>query len=106
MNNQTMLLVFILSALITFSLRALPFVLFGRKREVSPLIKRLGDLLPYAVISGLVIYCLKDVTTMGLTDNLKLISSVAVVAIVHIFKRNSILSIAVGTALYMLLLHI
>ena len=106
MSNQYMLLIFVLSALITFSLRAVPFVLFGRGKEVPDLIRKLGDLLPYAVIAALVVYCLKDVTTMEMMENLKLFAAVAVVVTVHFWKKNTILSIAVGTGFYMLLLHL
>jgi len=73
---------------------------------VPKLIKKLGDLLPYAVIAALVVYCLKDVTTMAAVDNIKLLSSAAVVVAVHLWRKNTILSITVGTVLYMILLHI
>lgn len=106
MSNASLLTAVLLSAIITFALRAVPFVLFGRKREIPALIKRLGDLLPYAVIACLVVYCLKDIPTSGFADNLKLLAAVAAVAAVHAWKRHTILSVAVGTALYIILLHV
>jgi len=106
MSDQTLIIIFICSVIITFAMRALPFVLFGRGNEVPKLVKRLGELLPYAVIAALVVYCLKDVMTFSLLENAKLLGSVLVVVIVHIWKKNTILSIAAGTFLYMLLLHI
>lgn len=106
MTTSTLILVFACSALITFGLRAVPFALFGRTKEVPALIRRLGDLLPYAVIAALVVYCLKDVTTMGLAENVKMLAAAASCVAVHLWKKNTILSIAVSTVLYMVLLHI
>ncbi|MDO4492520.1 MAG: AzlD domain-containing protein [Clostridia bacterium] len=106
MSVETLFVVFAGAALITFGLRALPFVLFGRSKEVPAVVRRLGDLLPFAVIAALVVYCLKDLTTNGLAMNLKTLLAVAVVSGMHLWKKNTILSVAVGTVCYMLLLRI
>lgn len=106
MSNTYVVIIILLSAAVTFGLRALPFALFGRGKTVPPIIKKLGDLLPYAVIAALVVYCLKDVTTFGAVDNAKILGASAAVVVTHLWKRNTILSITVGTVLYMILLHI
>ena len=106
MSDKILIIVIIASMVITFSLRALPFVLFGRKREAPELIKKLGELLPYAVISSLVVYCLKDIPTIMGSESIKLIVAVVCTVFVHIYKRNTILSISIGTVLYMILVHL
>ncbi len=112
-SSGEVILIIALSSLATFACRAFPFVVFGRKKEVPPLVKKLGDALPYAVIAGLVVYCLKgllygltDFATINVRESLYTVIAVAAVVVTHLLKRNTILSIAVGTFLYMILLHL
>ena len=53
----------------------------------------------------LVIYCLKDVSVLTWPYALPEVIGCAVVAVLHIWKRNSLLSIGVGTVCYMLLIQ-
>lgn len=109
------ILVFI-AALITLILRALPFLIFNGKREMPKGIKKVVDVLPTAIMAVLVVYCLKgDITNtknlaLGLSTEWKSLVSVLLaligVVIAHLWKRNTLLSIVVGTAIYMLLLRI
>ena len=59
-----------------------------------------------AIMATLVVYCLKSVPASALQDNLILFAGVAVTAAVHIWKKSSILSITVGTVVYMVLVHL
>lgn len=96
----------LVAALITFLTRALPFLLFGRGREVPAVILYLGRVLPPAIMVILVVYCLRHIrlgTPEGFLPGL--LASVAVIAL-HLWKRNSLLSIGGGTLLYMLLLYL
>ena len=61
MNTGTVLFVISLSAMITFGLRLLPFVIFRSESELPDKIKRLGEILPSAIMTILIVYCLKDV---------------------------------------------
>ena len=92
----------VLSA-VTFSTRLLPFLLFGGKKKPPRQIVYLGACLPPAIIAMLVIYFLKDTTLtscpFGLSEGIAVLS----VAGLHIWKRNSLISIFGGTILYMLL---
>lgn len=106
MSSNSVILIIILTALITFGLRLIPFVLFGGKNKVSPTIQYLGDKLPYAVMAALVVYCLKGVGPSDITGSIITLISVGVVVLVHLWKRNTILSIAVSTIFYMILVHI
>ena len=100
------LFIVILCAAITILLRAAPFVLFGGKRGIPPHIRKLGRLLPPAIMTALVVYCLKSVPIGGLTSGARQLISAAAVALLHAFGGNTFLSIAGGTALYMLLIRL
>ena len=60
MTDQKMLAMILISMAVTYALRAFPFVLLGKKGEMSPLFSYLVKMLPYAVMAALVVYCLKD----------------------------------------------
>jgi branched-subunit amino acid transport protein AzlD len=89
------------AALVTALLRFLPFWIFGGKRKTPELVTYLARVLPYAIMGMLVIYCLKDMTApFGLPELL----GCAAVVLLHVWKRSTLLSIAGGTACYMLLI--
>ena len=92
-------------ALITAALRFLPFVLFGRSKSVPAIIERLGSMLPYAIMGMLVVYCLKDVSFGTFSGFLPPLLSVLVVGGLYVWRKNTLLSIIVGTACYMLLVQ-
>ena len=101
---QALWIVLVCSA-VTLFLRALPFVFFGGKGGVPPRIERLGRALPPAIMAALVVYCLRGVLFGSLADGAYQLIAGAVVVLVHLWKRNTLLSIAVGTAAYMLLIR-
>ena len=102
---QALFIVLICSA-VTLALRALPFVFFGGKGGVPARIERLGRMLPPAIMAALVVYCLKSVPFGAFADGAKQLIASAVVVAVHLWRRNTLLSIAAGTAAYMLLIRI
>lgn len=93
-------------ALATLFLRAAPFLFFGGKNGIPPIIRRLGETLPSAIMAALVVYCLKGVPFGGLSDGVKQVIAAISVVVLHLWKRNTLLSIAGGTALYMLLIRL
>jgi len=99
------LLIVLVCAGVTLVLRAAPFVFFSGKDGVPPLIERLGRMLPPAIMAALVVYCLKSVPFGTISDGAKQLAAGAVVVVVHLMKRNTLLSIAAGTAVYMLLIR-
>ena len=106
MTEQRMLAMILISMAVTYSLRAFPFLLLGKKGEMSPVISYLGKMLHYAVMAALVVYCLKDLRE-GLTpEAICMIPAVLVVTAVHLWKRNTVLSIFVGTVCYMVLIRV
>lgn len=93
-------------ALVTAGLRFLPFLIFGENKTTPPLIAYLGQVLPFAIMGMLVIYCLKDVSFVSGSFGIPEALSCAVVALLHIWKRNTLLSIGAGTVCYMLLVQL
>ena len=92
-------------ALVTILLRFLPFWIFGEKRTTPPLIAHLGQVLPFAIMGMLVVYCLKDMTLVSAPFGIPELIGCVLVALLHIWKRNTLLSIGAGTVCYMLLVQ-
>lgn len=92
-------------ALVTMGLRFLPFLIFGEKRATPPLIAYLGQILPYAIMGMLVVYCLKDVSLGSAPFGIPEAIGCGLVVILHVWKRNTLLSIGGGTVCYMLLVQ-
>lgn len=95
-------LMVILGTVIT---RFLPFLLFPERKPVPKFVQYLGKYLPSAVISLLIIYCLKDVSFTSGNHGIPELISIAVVSLLHIWKKNMFLSIGAGTVLYMILVQ-
>ena len=92
-------------ALVTAALRFLPFLVFGGDKDVPKEINYLGRVLPYAIMAMLVVYCLKGISFRSTSFWLPELISVFLVVILHIWKRNTLLSIICGTICYMLLIQ-
>ena len=92
-------------ALVTIALRFLPFLIFGENRTTPPLIVHLGRVLPFAIMGMLVVYCLKDMTLTAAPFGIPEILGCAIVALLHIWKRSTLLSIGAGTVCYMLMVQ-
>ena len=86
--------------------RWLPFWLFPENREPPKVVTYLGRVLPAAIMGLLVVYCLKGVSWTAAPNGVPEVLSVAVVAALHKWKGNVLLSIAGGTTLYMLLVQV
>ena len=93
-------------ALVTMLTRFLPFLIFGEQRKTPEIILYLGKVLPCAIMGMLVVYCLKDVAVLSTPFGIPELLGIAVVAALHIWKRNSLLSIGIGTAFYMVLIQV
>lgn len=105
MNNTHAVLTIAVCAIVTAALRFLPFLIFGQNRKTPDVIAYLGRVLPYAIMGMLVVYCLKDVSFIHAPFGLPEIIGCAAVAILHVWKRNTLLSIGAGTVAYMLLVQ-
>ena len=93
-------------AAVTILLRFLPFLIFRADRPIPAYVVYLGHVLPPAIIGMLVVYCLKDTAVTAAPYGLpELIAAMSVVGL-QVWKRNSLVSILSGTALYMLLVQL
>lgn len=96
----------LLSAGITFLLRALPFLLFRGNRKMPTALVKLGKILPSAIMAVLIVYCLKDVGNSWIDIGIPKLIAVIIVAVSYKWKHNTLLSIAAGTGCYMVLLNL
>jgi branched-subunit amino acid transport protein AzlD len=106
MNNYFPIFQIIVISLVTMLTRFLPFIAFNRQEKLPEIISYLGKVLPTAIMAMLVVYCLKDINVTVFPYGLKELISVLVVAVLHIYKRNTLLSITCGTICYMLLIQL
>ena len=91
-------------AAVTTGLRFAPFLLL-RGKETPKFIAYLGRVLPYAIMGMLVVYCLRGTTFAQAGSWLPQAISVALVVLLHVWKKNTLLSIIAGTACYMVLVQ-
>lgn len=105
MNNTHAILTIAVCALVTAGLRFLPFLIFGENRKTPSVIAYLGQVLPFAIMGMLVVYCLKDIDLTAMPFGIPEALGCAVVAGLHVWKRSTLLSIGAGTVVYMLLVQ-
>lgn len=93
-------------ALVTIALRFLPFLIFSGRKTTPPFVAYLGRVLPYAIMGMLVVYCLRNTQLAAAPHGAPEIIATLAVAMLHLWKRNTLISIVGGTALYMLLVQL
>ncbi|HIT33608.1 MAG TPA: AzlD domain-containing protein [Candidatus Faecousia intestinigallinarum] len=89
----------------TAATRFLAFVLFPEKKRQPKVVSYLSTTIPAAMMGLLVVYCLKDTAVFTYPYGLPEGIAVAVTAGLHLWRRNVLLSITVGTVLYMILVQ-
>ena len=98
-------MIFLVIALCTIFTRFLPFIIFGNRDLPLPL-QYLGPILPATIMAVLVVYCLKSTAFSAPALWIPQFVSVAVVVLLYLWKRQTMLSIVGGTACYMLLVQV
>lgn len=98
-------LIILAVAVTTFATRVAPFLLFPKGKEIPKTIQYLGKVLTPAVIGMLVVYCLKNTNLLETPHGIPEFLAVAVTVVLHVWKRNNLLSIGAGTILYMFLIQ-
>lgn len=93
-------------AAVTFLTRVLPFLLFGRNGNPPRVVLYLGRYLPPAVIAMLIVYCFRQVSFQAPANWVPALIAGLAVALLHLWKRNNMLSILGGTILYMVLVQV
>ena len=105
MNNSYIWLAVAVISLVTALLRFLPFLIWGQNKKTPKIIEKLGRTLPYAIMGMLVVYCLKDISFNSIQGFLPTIISSLVVIVSYILKRNTLISIVLGTVCNIILLQ-
>ena len=90
----------------TMTTRFLPFVVFSSRRPTPKYVQYLGKVLPGAIFGMLVVYCLKDVSIINYSHGIPEVIAIVVTVLLHLWKRQMLLSIAGGTVVYMLLVQL
>ena len=89
----------------TMATRFLPFLVFSGDKPAPKYIQYLGKALPAAIFGMLVVYCLKNVSILAGSHGIPELIAIVVVVLLHLWKRQMLLSIAGGTVCYMLLVQ-
>lgn len=105
MNTTQQIITIVLIALSTAATRALPFVLFPSKKHTPRFVQFLGKYLASAVFGMLVVYCLKDVNFLSGNHGLPQLLGILACVILHLWRKNMLLTIAGGTLFYMIIIH-
>ncbi len=106
MTVTQQLLTIAILALGTMATRFLPFLIFRDNKPTPKYIQYLGKALPAAIFGMLVVYCLKSVNVLAYSYGLPELIAIAVTVGLHLWKRQTLLSIAGGTVCYMLLVQV
>ncbi len=101
LNSTESFIIILMIIASSFITRFLPFILFSKKND-SKYISYLGSVLPYASIGLLVVYCLKSITPLNAPYAMPELIAIVCIFALHYWKGNTLLSIGIGTAVYML----
>ena len=106
MGDKYIIMVIAVMSIVTILLRFLPFMIFDHGEQLPKWISYLGKVLPPAIMSMLLVYCLRNVDIVQGNHGLPELMCVGVAMLLHNWKRNTLLSIAASTLLYMIMMHI
>lgn len=98
--------VILVMAVVTYLIRMVPFFLFDRGGSLPKWVEYLGKVLPAAIMSVLLVYCVRSVDLAGGSHGIPELVGIGVAVGLHAWKRNTLLSIAVSTVVYMLLVQL
>ena len=105
MTFTEQLITILMISLGTMAMRFLPFILFPAGKPMPKYIVYLGRVLPGAIFGMLVIYCLKNVDLLAYPYGIPELIGIAVTVVLHLWKKQMILSMAGGTLTYMALVQ-
>lgn len=105
MSDYLPYLAVVVMALVTIAIRFLPFIIFSGNTKTPAVVSYLGKVLPYAIMGMLVVYCLKETAFSSLKGFMPQLIAGGLVVGSYIWKRNTLISILLGTVVYMLLVQ-
>ena len=91
--------------LMTCLTRGLPYLMFGGKRKLPDIISYISKVFPAAIMIILLLYCLRNIKFTIFPLGLPELVSVALVVFIHLWRKNTFLSVIIGTAFYMILIR-
>lgn len=94
-----------LCVITTMATRFLPFFIFSSKEPTPKYIRYLGAALPSAIFGMLIVYCLKNVSIFEGSHGIPEFISILATALLHLWKKQMLISIAGGTIFYMILIQ-
>ena len=106
MDISRSIMIIAVAAVVTILLRAIPFLVFGTGKETPQIILYLGKVLPYAIMGMLVVYCLRETSLAAAPFGIPEAAGALAVIGLHVWKRNTLLSILAGTIVYMILIRL
>ena len=106
MSSQEVFITILITAIGTYITRAAPFLIFSGDKPLPKKVSYLGNVLPAAAIGLLVVYCFKGLDLQNYPYGFKEIGASVITVVLHLYKRNYILSIAIGTFVYILLAYL
>lgn len=105
-NDMHAMIIILVMGVATLATRILPVLIFGQGKQVPDYILYLGKVVPYTAMGLLIVYCLKDVQVLEAPHAVPEILALAIVSGSYLWKRNTILSVVLGTAAYMAMVQL
>lgn len=99
-ENTYLLAVILVMMVVTFFTRVIPFVALHDKKD-HPLLLHLGQYMPPAMMTLLVLYCLKTIDLAHSPYGFNELSALLLTTVIHLWRGYSLLSIFAGTFYYM-----
>ena len=106
MDTTHSLAIILICTLVTAEIRFAPFLLFPSADKTPKVLDYLGGVLPGAIMGMLVVYCFRSAAVTSWPFALPEIIAAAVVVGTYLWKKNTLISIGVGTVLYMVLVQV
>ena len=100
------MIIILVMGLMTLATRIVPVLLFGRGEKVPDYILYLGKVVPYTAMGLLIVYCLRDVPVLEAPHALPELIALTAVTVTYLWKKNTIISVVIGTALYMMMIQL
>ena len=95
----------LIAAAATLLTRFLPFLIFQGKK-IPKALDYLGFALPASVFGMILVCALKDTVVLSYPFALPEVLGLLVTTVVYLWKKNTLLSIALGTVFYMFLIQV
>lgn len=105
MTGAKLYIVIAMMAGITFATRVFPFA-FYKNRKVPRMLELIEKNIPPAIMVILVFFSVKDAAYAAWPYGIPEAAGILTVVILHLWRRNAMISIAAGTACYMILIRL